>query len=275
MAARKAETGRVTWHVYTRGSRRMNLFYEEEDYFMFLGLLKKALDATGVAMWAYVLMSNHYHFILSATSDELTRLMSWVNHSYSLYHNRKHGLTGHAFESPYKCHLQSSVFLLLYKIAYVFLNPVEAKMVDRPQDYRWSSYHAFMGLGGSPMPVNPFPILTLLAENPQDSRAQFAVILQRQANRPKRRPADVSSWAAVAQDQFEALLDEATRRQAALAGEDLVLVAMYWGRQLGIPPRAMRPALPPGSTHDISKSLYKFCKRLKADPNLAGRLSPP
>jgi REP element-mobilizing transposase RayT len=253
----------------------MHLFYQDEDYLQFLGLLKKALDATGVTLWAFVLMTNHYHFVLSATSDELTRLMRWVNHSYSLYHNKKHGLLGHAFESPYKCHLQTSLFLLMYRIAYVFLNPVDAHIVVRPEDYRWSSYHSFMGLAGSPLAVNPFPVLTLLADNPQEARAQFTVILARQANRPKVRPVDAFSWSAVLQDQFAALLDEAVRRKDGLAGEDPVLVAIYWGRQLGIPPRAMRPALPDGARREVSKSLYKFCKRLESNPALAALLSCP
>lgn len=275
MNKRRREAGRVTWHVYSRGSRRMNLFYEEEDYRMFLGLLKRALDATGVSMWAYVLMTNHYHFILTATSAELTRLMQWVNHSYSLYHNQKHGLSGHAFESPYKCHLQSSVFLLCYKIAYVFLNPVDAGMVDRPEDYPWSSYHTYMGLAGTPLAVNPFPVLTLLADNLEDARAQFSVFMERQANRPKRKAPDSLSWLAIAQDQFEALLEEARLRQPSLGGEDPVMVALYWGKKLGLPPRAMLPALPPESTRNVSKSLYKFCKRLEADSELTRRLSPP
>ncbi|HLF93922.1 MAG TPA: transposase, partial [Planctomycetota bacterium] len=263
------ETGRVAWHVYARGPRRLCLFYEEEDYRMFLGLLKKALDATGVTMWAYVLMKNHYHFILSATSEQLTDLMRWVNHSYSLYHNRKHGYVGTAFEGPFQSHVQPTLFLLLFRIAYVFLNPVEAHAADRPEDYRWSSYRAFMALPGAPILLDPYPILQLLAGTPGEARRGFLGILDREARRPKRPVADKLTWAQLAQDQFEWLLEEAIRRQALLGGEDPVLVAMYWGRQSGIPPRAMRGALPTGSPQGITQAIRKFARRIEADPERA------
>jgi REP element-mobilizing transposase RayT len=269
------ESRKLTWHVYARGARRLQLFYEDDDFLTFLGLLKKALDRTGVAMWAYVLMSNHYHFVVTATADELTGFMRWVNHSYSIYHNRKHGFKGHTFEGPYRAHVQPTLFLALYRIAYVFLNPVDAHMADRPEDYRWSSYRAFMGLPGAPLWLDPTPVLQMLADNFRDARAEFHDILERQDRFPKRVVQDKLTWTELAAGQFEPLLAEAERRKGRLAGEDPVLVAMYWGRKAGIPPRAMRPALPPGSPRYISKVLGKFIQRIESDEELKTLLSPP
>ena len=266
---------KLTWHVYARGARRLQLFYEDDDFLTFLGLLKRALDATGVALWAYVVMSNHYHFVVTATAGELTAFMRWINHSYSVYHNRKHGFRGHAFEGPFQAHVQPTVFLALHRIAYVFLNPVEAHMADRPEDYRWSSYRAFMGLPGAPLWLDPAPILQLLADNAGEARAEFEKVMDRQARFPKRQAQDKLTWTELAMGQFEPLLAEALRLKDHLAGEDPVLVAMYWGRKAGIPPRAMRALVPAGSIRNISKALRRFTERVDADEALRRRLSPP
>lgn len=264
-----------SWHVFSRGCRRLNLFYEDEDFLAFLGLVKKALDATGLSLWAYALMSNHYHFIIRGTAEQLERFMRWVNHSYSMYHNRKHGLTGTAFEGPYQAYLQRSRVLLLFKMAYVFLNPVDAHMVDRPEDYRWSSYKMFMGLPGTDLSVDPWPVLGLLSANPLEAREMFQVYMQRQARRPKRVPADRLSRMAVAQGQFEALLEEAQQRAQGLKREDPILVAMLWGQEVGIPPRAMRAVLGEAAPRYLAQTLYKYKKRVKGDARLADLLALP
>ncbi len=265
--------GKQVWHVYNRGARRLNLFYEDPDYLTFLGLLKKALDATGVSLLTYVLMSNHYHLMLWATSDEVSRLMRWVNHSYSIYHNRKHGLTGHAFEAPYKSSLQKSLMLMMYKIAYIFLNPVDAGICDRPEEYRWTSFHTFMGWAGTDLPVNPFPILQLLAGNPADARAEFRIVLERQANRPKRVAGDPPSRLELMKEQFRWVLLEVEHRQAALGSLDPIRVAMYWGGKVGIPPRAMQAVLGDRPPRRFRQTLSEWVQKVDGDADLRTMLA--
>ena len=64
--------------------------------------------------------------------------------SYTLYFNRRHGRSGHVFEQGYKALLVDKDNYLLQVSRYIHRNPVAAKLVARPQDYRWSSYAAYL-----------------------------------------------------------------------------------------------------------------------------------
>ncbi|HLF95140.1 MAG TPA: transposase [Planctomycetota bacterium] len=255
------------------GARRLNLFYEDPDYRTFLGLLKKALDATGVSLVAYVLMSNHYHLMVWASADEVSRLMWWVDHSYSIYHNRKHGLTGHAFESPYKSSLQKSLMLMMYKIAYIFLNPVDAGMCDAPEEYRWTSFQAFMGLPGTDLPVNPFPILQLPAPTPSGARAEFVKVLERQAKRPKRVAGDPPSRLELMMEQFRWVLLEVEHRRGSLGEVDPIRVALYWAHKVGIPPRAMQAVLGERAPRRFRQTLSEWVRKVDGNPELRSMLA--
>ena len=166
-------TGERAWHVYSRGTRRLALFYEEADYRKFLSLLRAATEASGCILFGYCLMSNHYHLILKGTSKQLSDCMWRMNYPYAIYHNRKHSLTGHVFDGPYRAHRQKTIRGLFRRLAYVFLNPVAAGMATNPEDYRWSGYRSFMGLTGSPLPVTIPDEMSFLGASLDQARKTF------------------------------------------------------------------------------------------------------
>jgi hypothetical protein len=75
--------------------------------------------------------------------------------------------------------------------------------------------------------------------------------------------------------QFECLLDYARERTEELAGEDPVLVAMYWGRQCGITPRAIARALELPNSTSIRQEIRRFGQRIADSPKLKHLLVPP
>jgi hypothetical protein len=70
--------------------------------------------------------------------------MQCLNGSYTSYFNRRHRRSGHLLEGRFKAHLVEEEGYFLEISRYIHLNPVRAKIVDRPEAYRWSSYRGYM-----------------------------------------------------------------------------------------------------------------------------------
>ena len=136
----------VPIHVVQCGHNRGSCFLADEDYFCYLTLLGEVLQRSGIALHAYVLMTNHVHLLMTPTVEEdFTHAMISVGSRYVRYVNRKYGRVGTLWDGRFRSSLvQSEQYLFLCQ-RYIELNPVRAGMVRQPADYRWSSYrsHAF------------------------------------------------------------------------------------------------------------------------------------
>ena len=91
-------------------------------------------------------MTNHVHLALEAGPTPLSRIILALHGSYSQAFNRRHRRVGHLFQGRFHAFLIEKEAYFAEVLRYVVLNPVRAKMVDRPEDYRWSSYRATSGL---------------------------------------------------------------------------------------------------------------------------------
>jgi hypothetical protein len=90
-------------------------------------------------------MSNHYHLLLETQQANISKIMHYLNGSYTTYYNIKRKRCGHVFQGRYKSIVvdRDSYFLELSR--YIHLNPVRAKMIKLPDEYRWSSYNGYLG----------------------------------------------------------------------------------------------------------------------------------
>lgn len=137
----------IPWHIIQRGHNRSVCFHAEDDYQFYLHYLKEFADKFGCALHAYVLMTNHVHLLLTPMREESAALlMKHLGQRYVQYVNRTYRRTGTLWEGRFRSCLTQSEDYVLACYRYIELNPVRAGMVVRPQDYRWSSYHA-NGLG--------------------------------------------------------------------------------------------------------------------------------
>ena len=89
-------------------------------------------------------MSNHYHLLIKTTKANLSRIMHYINGSYTTYFNVKRRKTGHLFQGRYKSLVIDADSYFQELTRYIHLNPVRAKMVKNPEDYKWSSYNAYV-----------------------------------------------------------------------------------------------------------------------------------
>ena len=132
------------YHITARGNERKKIFFAKSDYAKFKEYLKEAQDRYGYFLHCYVLMSNHYHLIVETPNADISKIMHYINGSYTGYINRRKRRSGHLFQGRYKSILVDVDSYLLELSRYVHLNPVRAKIVKRPEDYPYSSYKSFI-----------------------------------------------------------------------------------------------------------------------------------
>jgi putative transposase len=129
-------------HVTQRGNRRADVFFDDEDRLYYKEVLREQAECRRLLIWHYTLMTNHVHFIVvPQVETSLAETFRNAHSTYSQWFNRKYDLKGHLWQARYySCALDEAH---LWRAArYVERNPVRAHMVDRAEDYRWSSARA-------------------------------------------------------------------------------------------------------------------------------------
>lgn len=131
----------VPQHIIQRGNNRQAIFACEDDYSVYLDWLKRAAEQYGLAIHAYVLMTNHVHLLATPDAeDSIGKTLQSLGRRYVQYFNRRYGRTGTLWESRYRATVIDSESYLLACSRYIELNPVRAAMVGEPGEYPWSSY---------------------------------------------------------------------------------------------------------------------------------------
>ena len=155
-------------HIIHRGNNRQRIFQDPEDYRVFLTLVLKYKQLYRTRLFAYVLMTNHFHLIIEPEDRTgLAKMMHGLAMSYARYTNKKYHRTGTIWESRFKSSPIETDRYLLACMCYVELNPMRAGIVSRPEDYPWSSYlvHAL----GNPDPmVDSAPSYDNLGKDPAE-----------------------------------------------------------------------------------------------------------
>ncbi len=143
--------GGLCYHVINRGNGRARVFHNEADYREFLKLLTSASDRLPLRLLAYCLMPNHVHLVLWPHEDgEVSRWMQWLMTTHVRRHHRRHGTDGHLWQGRFKAFPIQRDEHLLAVLRYVERNPLRAGLVERAEDWPWSSLGA-----AEPAPVPP------------------------------------------------------------------------------------------------------------------------
>ena len=163
----------VPLHIVQRGHNREPCFFGEKDYSSYLHWLGEALIEAQCALHAYVLMTNHVHLLLTPKRAEaVPKLVISLGRRYVQYINRSYRRTGTLWDSRYKSSsVQAETYLLACQ-RYIELNPVRARMVESPADYRWSSHRANAYGDGDPV-VTPHPLFVGLSISEAERRDAY------------------------------------------------------------------------------------------------------
>jgi putative transposase len=131
-------------HVTQRGNRREAIFFEDGDQEVYRDLLAEQTRKAGVEVWAYCLMPNHVHLILTPTRAEgLGLAVGEAHRRYTNFINARGRWTGHLFQSRFASVAMDELHLLA-AISYVSLNPVRAGLAGNAADWAWSSVRAHL-----------------------------------------------------------------------------------------------------------------------------------
>lgn len=158
------------FHVMNRGANHQETYLAERDGTAFFEVLEDCRSLFGLECHAFCLMTNHYHLLVRTPSGDLGAAMQRLDGVYTQAFNRRHQRDGALFRGRYKSVYVSSDAQLLRVVRYIHLNPVEATIVERPIDYRWSSYGAYIGGPGPEFLYRGF-VWSLFGKGSEASRA--------------------------------------------------------------------------------------------------------
>jgi len=146
----------IPHHITQRGVRRMDTFFDDEDYETYLSLMHEWCLSAGIEIWAYCLMPNHIHLIAVPDGEaSLARGIGEAHRRYTRYINFKKSWKGYLWQGRFASFPMDEDYLLA-AARYVELNPVRARMVEKAEDYRWSSARAHLaGLDDGLVKVQP------------------------------------------------------------------------------------------------------------------------
>ncbi len=152
----------ISHHVIQRGNSRCVIFRVPADYRFFLSLLARMSRKYRADIHGYVLMTNHFHLIVTpGVASSLPRMMQGIGRLYVPFYNERYERTGTLWERRYRSSVLHDERYWMTCLRYVELNPVRSGLTDRPEKYPWSSYraHAFGREDGL---LSPHPLYATL-----------------------------------------------------------------------------------------------------------------
>src|SRR3989344_2909123 len=132
------------YHVMTRGNNKNVVFRTNADYQYFLSLISKYKADHPFDLYHYCLMPTHTHFLIQ-TKDvhNFSTFMKKLNLAYFHHYNQEYGWVGHFWQGRFKSQPIGKDAYFIQCGKYIELNPIRKNLVDKPEDYQYSSYHYY------------------------------------------------------------------------------------------------------------------------------------
>jgi putative transposase len=128
-------------HIILKGINNMSLFVEDEDFQHYLKLLQVGCEKHACALHAYVLLPSEIHLLLTPSTEYgVSKLMQMLGRYYVQHFNKKYDRSGTLWEGRYRGTLVDPANYLLKVYRFIESAPVRLDLVEKPDDYSWSSY---------------------------------------------------------------------------------------------------------------------------------------
>jgi putative transposase len=126
------------FHVTTRGVNNEDIVLDDEDRSNFVRLLHVTVRRYGWRLYAWCLMTNHYHLLVGSSREMLSNGLRRVNGFHAQAFNKRHGRRGHLFGDRFSAFIVEGDEYFEAASRYILLNPVRAEMCDTARDWPWS-----------------------------------------------------------------------------------------------------------------------------------------
>lgn len=159
------------YHIYNRGNNRQPIFFSEENYRLFLYKIKQEI-APVADILGWCIMPNHFHLLVRANEQSCMERPSFggkpmqqlaartgkLLSSYSQEINKQNGTLGALFQPKTKAKSVADAMsearfsgtyqeYLVQLIHYIHQNPLKAELVTRFEDWAYSSFKSYAGIG--------------------------------------------------------------------------------------------------------------------------------
>lgn len=165
------------YHVTLRGNHRQDIFFTPDDRSLLTYIIRDILVDCGAQLHAYCYMTNHIHALLQVSDTPLSKIMLLIAGRYARRVQRRLDTTGHLFEKRYHAILIDADEYLLALLRYIHLNPVRASLVSSPDEYPWSSHHAYLGTRYEPWVTTEFA-LGMLGSDRERATASYESLIR-------------------------------------------------------------------------------------------------
>ncbi len=146
------------YHIINRGNGHQAVFHKKHDYLSFQKVMMESLQKYSVKLYAWCLMPNHFHLLVSPEkAEDLSRWMQWIMTSHVRRYHKHFGTSGHVWQGRFKSFVVQNDLYLLTVVRYIEGNPVRAGMVISAEEWEWSSHNErFTGKRGmlSRLPID-------------------------------------------------------------------------------------------------------------------------
>ncbi|MCD4748009.1 MAG: transposase [Thermoanaerobaculales bacterium] len=133
------------YHVYNRFARGEEVFAESEEAIEFLDLLRELKKRDGLQVFAWSLLSKHFHLAVRTFAVPLSRTMRTLQGGYSKAFNQRWRRTGPLWQSRYQTRLVNDQQYIGQLIIYIHLNPVRSGLVEDPMNHVFSGHREMLG----------------------------------------------------------------------------------------------------------------------------------
>lgn len=165
------------YHITQRAPGREVLFIEDGDYLYLLKLLKETVKKYDLALYAFALLPNHLHLLLSIQERNLSQAMKKLFERYAIYFNKKYERKGHVFCGRYRASLCNDANYFLAASIYIHLNAYRAGLCENVDDYRWHSLGLYQ-VNSRKSFVNPRKVLSTIDSDIEKAQVSYFEILK-------------------------------------------------------------------------------------------------